>query len=43
MKFHSSGCREDVPGFEAALLVEENEERHCGICSSVSQLSAGEI
>ncbi|XP_070057036.1 uncharacterized protein [Nicotiana tomentosiformis] len=28
--FHSSGCRKDVSGLEAALLVEEDEEGYCG-------------
>ncbi|XP_070057450.1 uncharacterized protein [Nicotiana tomentosiformis] len=36
-------CREDVSGLEAALLVEADEERHSGICSSVPKLSTSEV
>lgn len=41
--FHPSGGHEDVPGLEATLLVEKNEEGYSGVCSSVPKLSAGEV
>jgi len=40
---YSSGCRKDVSGIEVALLVEENEEGHSGVCGSVPKLPAGEV
>ncbi|XP_070056503.1 uncharacterized protein [Nicotiana tomentosiformis] len=39
---HSSGCHEDVSGFEEALRVEENEEGHSGVCGSVPKFPEGE-
>jgi len=40
---HSFGCRYDVSGLEVALLAEEDEERHSGVCSSMPKFSAGEL
>ncbi|XP_070036871.1 uncharacterized protein [Nicotiana tomentosiformis] len=36
-------CCKDVPRLEATVLVEEDEEKHSGVCSSVLKLSAGEV
>lgn len=43
MVFHSFRCRQDVSGFEAALLMDNNEERYSRVCGLVFELSAGEI